>query len=325
MAENTKISWADHTLNPWIGCTKVGPGCDHCYAEADFDKRRHIVQWGAGQPRHRTKPATWQQALRWNQKAKNGEFVECPECQWRGDLSKADARGGRCPGCGSLPRLFNSVRPRVFCASLADVFDNEVPADWRTDLFALIRATPHLDWLLLTKRIGNAKNMIFDARVSALMPGELPDPEPIRNVWLGATITSQQEADRDIRKLLSVPAEKHFLSMEPLLGPVDLTNVPMPESGHGEHEFSPIITGNALNRPLEYPRLPEVDWVIAGGESGPNARPMDPDWARSLSDQCRAAGAAFFMKQLGGTKDKRGDLSDLPTDLRIREVPNGKH
>jgi protein gp37 len=103
MAENTKIEWAHHTFNPWIGCAKVSPGCDHCYAEADFSTRRTVVQWGAGQPRKRTAPSTWAQPLRWNAEAE---------------------------------RL--GVRYRVFCASLADVFDNEVPVQWRRDLLDLI-------------------------------------------------------------------------------------------------------------------------------------------------------------------------------------------
>ena len=177
MSENSKIEWCHHTFNPWIGCTKVGPGCDNCYAEADFDKRRHVVQWGAGQPRKRTAMSTWAMPLRWNAKAE---------------------------------RL--GVRYRVFCASLADVFDNEVPAEWRHDLFDLIERTPHLDWLLVTKRIGNVRQMIPD-RWSVCMPP---------NLWLGITVVNQAEADRDIPKLLGLKVSVRFLSMEPLLGPVDL-------------------------------------------------------------------------------------------------------
>lgn len=262
--KNTKIEWADHTFNPWVGCTKVGPGCDNCYAEADFDKRRHVVQWGPNQPRKLTAPSTWATAARWNHEA---------------------AAAG--------------VRHRVFCASLADVFDNEVPVQWRISLMALILQTPHLDWLLLTKRIGNAAEMLDVAFRAAHAQRETWANNIPENVWIGATITNQAEADRDIRKLLDVPSAKRFLSMEPLLGPVNLTDVPMHGSGHGHHEFSPIITGNALSRPLAYPRLPAVDWVIVGGESGPNARPMHPDWARSLRNQCQAASVPFLFKQWG--------------------------
>lgn len=260
MAENTKIEWAHHTFNPWIGCTKVSPGCDHCYAEADFATRRKVVQWGPNQPRKRTAPSTWAQPLRWNR--------------------MAEAEG---------------TRYRVFCASLADVFDNEVPQEWRKDLFNLILSTPSLDWLLLTKRIGNAQQMIeslLPSSMKALPPGH-PLAWPWPNVWIGATITSQAEADRDIPKLLAVPAAKRFLSMEPLLAPVDLTNVSPPiAEGRKWHGIDVLTRANRELRGC-------IDWVIVGGESGPNARPMHPDWARSLRDQCQDAGVPFMFKQWG--------------------------
>lgn len=236
MAENSEIEWTDHTFNPWIGCTKVSPGCDHCYAERREDKRLHRVRWGAGQPRQRTK--TWGDPERWN-KAHDAFF----------------AQYGR--------------RQRVFCASLADVFDNEVDPAWRADLFRLISETPNLDWLLLTKRIGNAARMMFEARGGHL---------PLQNAWLGATVVNQDEADRDIPKLLATPAAKRFLSIEPMLGPIDLKRLLHYDTGR-------TIRG--------------IDWVICGGESGPGARPMHPDWARALRDQCTAAGVAFFFKQWG--------------------------
>lgn len=259
MSENTNIEWCDHTFNPWVGCTKVSPACDHCYAEG-WAKRSGSVQWGG--ERRRTAPANWAKPLKWQANAAG--FM---------------AQHGR--------------RQRVFCASLADVFDNEVPPEWRLDLFKLIAATPDLDWLLLTKRIGNARSM---SQIAMGAIGVIHKPMP-PNVWIGATICNQAEADRDIRKLLNVPAKVRFLSMEPLLGSVDLTNVPGPESGHGHHEFSPIITINALKR-ADWQK-PTLDWVIVGGESGPGARPMHPDWARSLRDQSQSAGVPFLFKQWG--------------------------
>lgn len=269
MTANTKIEWADHTFNPWIGCTKVSPGCDHCYAEADFDKRRHVVQWGQGQARKRTAPSTWAQPLKWNREA---------------------ARLG--------------IRYRVFCASLADVFDNAVDPQWRADLFALIEATPHLDWLLLTKRIGNVGNMLP-------VPFDFDKHYP--NIWLGATIVNQEEADRDIPKLLAIPAAKRFLSMEPLLGPVDLSVMDddagvvgyEPLSGHRWHRFSvwPDQFG------------PTIDWVIVGGESGPNARPMSIHWARELRDQCVEAGVPFLFKQWGEWGSAKVRQSETPGEF----------
>jgi len=238
MSENTKIEWADHTFNPWTGCTKVSPGCDHCYAESMMDHRLRRVQWGPGKPRLRTSVANWRKPLAWN--AAHAQFY-----------------------------AHHGHRQRVFCASLADVFDNEVDPAWREDLFRLIDATPNLDWLLLTKRIGNVGNMLP-------VPFDFERMYP--NVWLGATITSQAEADRDIPKLLELDARVKFLSMEPLLGPVDFAKVP------GFNRIG-LHLGNW--------------WVIVGGESGAGARTMHPDWARGIRDQCRNAGVPFLFKQWG--------------------------
>lgn len=197
MAEKTGISWTDSTFNPWIGCTKVGPGCDNCYAEALMDKRWHKVTWGSGQARQRTSAANWKQPLLWERE--HEAFA-----------------------------LMHSRRRRVFCASLADVFDNEAPPQWRGELWALVKATPHLDWLILTKRIGNAAGM---APAEGLPP----------NVWLGATMVNQPEWDRDARKLLAVDASVRYVSVEPMLGPItgglDLHGLDWVivggESGHG--------------------------------------------------------------------------------------------
>lgn len=250
MAENSKIEWTDHTFNPWTGCTKVSPACDLCYAEA-WSKRAgaKVGKWGPGMPRVRTTPANWRQPLKWN--------------------AQAQAEGRRF---------------RVFCASLADVFDNEVDPQWRADLFDLIAATPHLDWLLLTKRIGNVGNML---------PVPFDFDRHFPNVWLGATICNQKEADRDIPKLLAVPAAKRFLSIEPLLGPVSLRWLPaFPEN-------APTTAQHPSGNTNHLDGLRRLDWVIVGGESGHGARPMHPDWARSLRDQCAEAGVPFMFKQWG--------------------------
>jgi protein gp37 len=257
MSEHSAISWTDATFNPWWGCTKVSPACDHCYAERDahrFAPARTL--WGVGSERRTFGDKHWNEPLRW--------------------AKTLPAKLGR--------------RPRVFCASMADVFDKDAPPDERTRLWRLIYETPQLDWLLLTKRIGNAHRMLPEAWVDSLIP-RMPD-----NVWLGATVVNQEEADRDIPKLLELPARVRFLSIEPMLGPIDLSGIPV-GGGHGHHEFDPIITGNALRRAdFDAPRL---HWIIAGGESGPSARPMHPDWARSLRDQCEEAGVPFHFKQWG--------------------------
>jgi protein gp37 len=234
MAENSKIEWTDHTFNPWTGCTKVSPGCDHCYAEG-WAKRSGAVQWGDS-PRRRTTEANWRLPLKWNAQAE---------------------REGR--------------RFRVFCASLADVFDNAAPSAWRQALMSLIVSTPRLDWLLLTKRIGNAKRMLSDASMhDNLLLTANDEYRPPANLWIGATIVNREELLRDAAKLKATPAAVRFWSVEPLLE--DLGVIP--------RELMP-------------------DWVIVGGESGPGARPMSPDWARRLREQCAAAGVPFLFKQWG--------------------------
>ena len=265
MGVNSNIEWTDHTFNPWIGCTKVSPACDHCYAEVSTAARALGVEWGQSNQRHRTSEANWKQPMRWN--ANHEKFY---------------AEHGR--------------RQRVFCASLADVFDNRVDPAWRKDLFDLIESTTNLDWLLLTKRISNVPMMItLDGAVAGNGLGYLPE-----NVWLGISICNQEEADRDIPKLLQVPAAVRFLSMEPLLGSVCLEDYDTTHAG--------------------------IDWVIVGGESGPHARPMHPDWARSLRDQCAAAGVQFLFKQWGEWVP--GEIladHDITESLRIcREVQRGR-
>jgi protein gp37 len=291
VADRTEIAWCDSTFNPWIGCTKVGPGCDHCYAERDMDHRRHRVTWGAGKERSRTSADYWKQPLRWNR----AEFVECADCDWRGELKGTESG---CQACLSV--CIGPARRRVFCASLADVFDNEVPPSWRAELFSLIRATPNLDWLLLTKRIGNAVQMIDKAGGWSgidFTTGATRNPLP--NVWLGATVVNQAEAVRDIPKLMETPAAVRWLSVEPMLGPIDFTEVPDPRE-HG--------------RACRF-----VDWVVVGGESGPDARPMHPEWARRLRDQCLIVGIPFLFKQWG---EWIGDAVSLD-DSRMHHWPDG--
>lgn len=177
MGETTKIEWADHTFNPWIGCTRVSPACDNCYAAELMDTRYKRAKWGSGEARVRTAANNWRQPRKWNKQAAS-----------------------------------DGVRRFVFCASLADVFDNEVDDLWRRDLFKLIEDTPNLVWLLLTKRIGNVMKMTG---------GILPI-----NAAIGATMANQFEYDRDRMKLRQVRDEAHplftFGSFEPLLGPVIL-------------------------------------------------------------------------------------------------------
>lgn len=262
MADNTKIEWADATFNPWRGCTKVSAACDHCYAE-ELAKRRGWAKWG-NHPRERQSDSTWKQPLTWNRQA-----------------DAFEAEHGR-------PRM-------VFCASLADVFDNQVPEEWRHDLWELIASTPRLIWLLLTKRPQN---------IAKMLPEGWGDGWP--NVWLGTTVENQEVANRNIPHLLAVPAAKRFLSIEPMLGPVNLESFLFTPECCGRPNF--VQTGEEHGWPVgseECCGCPDpiptrsIDWIIAGGESGLHARPSHPDWFRSLRDQCAAAEVPFLFKQWG--------------------------
>lgn len=272
MAENSGISWTDHTFNPWIGCTKVSDGCKNCYAERDFDKRRHVVEWGKGKPRVRTTPENWKKPLTWNRKAEK-----------------------------------EGTRPRVFCASLADWLDPEVSIEWLADLLDLIEQTRNLNWLLLTKRPelwqGRIVEALIDARERDLGCARMlhlwSNGIPPKNVWIGATVENQKATAR-IPHLLSMPARVRFLSCEPMLGPVDLNAVKRPDNAYMNTQGrTGVIT--TIEEPDDYLYWSKrvIDWVICGGESGPNARPMHPDWARDIRDQCVAAWVPFHFKQWG--------------------------
>ncbi len=302
MGSQTGIAWTDHTFNPWRGCTKVSAGCANCYAEKMSHRNPAVLgEWGPAGRRVMAAPSYWRLPVQWDAAAKR-----------------------------------DGVRRRVFCASLADVFEARPELDApRRSLFAAIAATPNLDWLLLTKRPEN---------ITRLMPeAGLP------NVWLGTSVEDQKTADERIPLLLEVPAAVRFVSYEPALGPVRFDRIATEELGRldalrGFH----FVDGH--NEPVPTPRL---DWLIFGGESGAKARPCDVAWARSVVEQCREAGVPCFVKQLGARpvplapmrlpsfdaftgRHHRGwiedgphaisdpagaDPAEWPEDLRVREFP----
>lgn len=248
MAKNSSIEWTHHTFNPWWGCVKVSPACKNCYAEA-WAKRVGLEVWGGRAPRRFFGKEHWSEPLRWNREAE---------------------REGH--------------RRRVFCASMADIFESRGKLDpWRHRLWGLIEATPWLDWLLLTKR---------PERTAYCVPWGETWP---KNVWLGTTAENQRWAEMRIPKLLRFPAVVLFVSCEPMLGPLDLRLW--------------LLRAGAAGRAL--------DWVIAGGESGANARPMNPAWARSLRDQCAKAYVPFHFKQWGHW---RPESFAIETDARRIQV-----
>ena len=312
MGETTEIAWTDATFNPWIGCARVSPGCEHCYAEAD-SKRRGWAEWGIHGTRKMMSEAYWKQPLKWNRQAE---------------------RDGK--------------RLRVFCASLADVFEDrpELVAP-RNRLRKLITQTPHLDWLLLTKRPEKADALWAAASVATWEQGSSIAWEPgtgnvgwPANVWLGTTVEDQRRANERIPHLLMVPASVRFLSCEPMLEAVNIFGVPAPDDtgpvGPGWFQRA-VMQRTDYGTGVEYDRELDagIDWIIVGGESGHGARPFDYEWARSIIRQCREAGVAPFVKQLGARprsslvhpfdivlkNRKGGDMAEWPEDLRVREFP----
>lgn len=280
MGENSKIEWCDNTFNPWIGCSKVSAGCANCYAETLMDKIWNKVEWGKGKERKLTSAANWKLPIKWNKEA---------------------AKEG--------------IRKKVFCASLADVFDLEVSDDWRNQLMDLIYRTPNLDWLLLTKRPENA--LRYFSHISSLsgvdnwhstqlFSHNLSEQQKennlqrvfshFKNIWIGTSVENQKAANERIPILLQIPAAKRFLSMEPLLSAIDFygTSAFMPNENHPWRNCK-ILTG--------------IDWVIVGGESGHNARPMHPEWARAIRDQCVMTNVKFLFKQWGEWAPRSGVLT----------------
>ena len=360
MAEDSKIEWTRHTFNHVRGCTKVSAGCQNCYAEA-MSGRNHTVlgQWGPNGTRVVASEAMWKEPVQWDRKAKEkGERhrVFCASLadvfeDWPGPM--VDSRGDKLirVGPGSI------TDPRSGAAWKAtgrfdeyDIRDLLTMQDVRGRLFRLIGATPSLDWLLLTKRPQNVLRMTHDAWCPPV-PAHVSQNEGDghhwkypSNVWLGTSVENQAAADDRIPYLLKVPVRVRFLSCEPLLGPVDLSHwlgIYRPERAGANIPWS-----KGIATPVS-----RIHWVIVGGESGPGARPMQVEWARSLVEQCRVAGVKCFVKQLGShpvqersivlndgetvgdlipltgrlgkslSDKKGGDVKEFPAALRVREFP----
>lgn len=310
--ENSRISWTDHTFNPVRGCRYAelpdgspSPACEQgpgCYAES-MSKRNPATlgEWGADGARVFGGESYWKQPMKWN-----------------ADAEKA------------------GERRRVFCASLADIFEGEdrdgvelregvrpdyVEMLWR--LFDLIRATPWLDWLLLTKRPWNAVWWAQDGEEENRLYGKGPWTWP-ENVWIGATIENQSAWDDRAHHLLSIRATVRFLSMEPLFGPVSMEQFLADETDE--------LIDDGFNEIPESERLHArgIQWVIVGGQSGPGAVPLDLDAVRDVVRQCEEAGVPVFVKQLGsewakanGSATRAGtDPSEWPAELQVQEFPH---
>lgn len=373
MGENTKIQWTDYTFNPWIGCTKVSPGCVNCYAAESTPARVMRAAghetWGKGATRKRTSEANWKEPVKWNAEAgrirvlngrrfrqwSTSETIGRPEMKRicaqaldEGEVVISPEQGEVTWMSGHVeikPEVWEKLeqpRPRVFCASLSDWLDDEVPIEWLADLLKLIFETPNLDWQLLTKRPQNWKDRLFAAMLVAEKV-DIKDTEPYRegtfcawleiwrngeppaNVWLGTTVENQAMADLRITLLLDIPAKVRFLSAEPLLGPVDFR---LCRELMSRFNSAPQGWHDWLRQRLH--------WVIIGGESGREARTCYTFSVRDLLGQCQAAGVPCFVKQLGSSvlsapedvrysmamkHPKGGDMAEWHPDLQVREFP----
>lgn len=300
MGTTTAISWTDHTFNPWWGCARVSEGCRFCYAESSANRWGHDV-WGEDAPRRFFGDAHWTHPLKWDRDA-----------------------------------LTVLGRPaRVFCASMADVFEDRADlVEPRARLWDLVLRTPNLRWQFLTKRPENVHWMVPGWWLHEDAVQEWERRVPVRrlnrwpnNVWIGTTTENQARALERVPHLLALPAPVRFLSYEPALGPLDLDQPGwlLPQAtlcgrGPGSPHTSAVVADalRAMGRRLGWHG---IDWVIAGGESGPKRRPFDLAWARAVRDQCAAAGAAFFFKQDGGLRSGTPGPPDLEAHKAFPVAP----
>lgn len=250
----TKIEWTEETWSPIIGCSKLSPGCDHCYAE------RMAVRLAS------------------NPKVSAPYPLVVKDGHWTGKTAFNFESLGK-PAKWKKPKM-------IFVCSMGDLFHESVKIAWLDHVFKVISNIKHHTYLILTKRPKNMK-AYFDNR---------NDPT-LQNVWLGVTAENQEQADKRIPILLQIPAVKHFVSIEPMLGPVNLLQTITPKGYHGQSTLS------------YYTFLDHLDWVICGGETGPGARPIEPFWVLNMRDQCKNNKVPFFFKSWGGKEYKTCRIS----------------
>ncbi len=207
---------------------------------------------------------------------------------------------------------------RVFVCSWSDFWHEDVPIAWRDEALGIMAARPEVTFLVPTKRPAHARTYLAGYNARHLEPLNLRRDLP--HVWLGVSVENQVAAELRIPELLGIPAGLHFVSAEPLLHPIDISEwlgtVHADQVAGDARDFELDPTGDSY-----HPWVDGISWVIAGGESGPAARTCSPGWLMNLHSQCEAAGAAFFCKQLGGWPNKHSDLEDLPERLRVRDFP----
>jgi protein gp37 len=331
VSEQTHIAWCDSTVNFWEGCTKVSPGCSNCYAEARDKRFTGGIYWRLG--RRRKSKSAVNQALNMNRKP----WI-CDDC------GNAQPFDGRCEKCFDEfeGKIVHTHVRRIFSLSLGDWLDDEVPIQWLAEMLDTIRRCDQVSWILCSKRWGKFKGRLNVVCRFCEDNHDFPNEEELwawclnwcaplgpqdipPNIIGLCSVEDQQRADERIPQFLKVPLACRGLSLEPLLGSVDLDPHWLGAGGRSGDNY----------------QQPQIHWLIAGGESGPSARPCNVDWIRSLVKQGQAAGVATFVKQLGAKpqtvedtgcglvhpwpmnlRDKKGgDPSEWPEDLRVQEWP----
>lgn len=289
---STKIEWTEATWNPVTGCTKVSQGCKNCYAERLAPKvfAGQVVEVNTTPPKHPEMKASAFRPRVFTDVRCHPERLDAP-LHWK------------------KPR-------RIFVNSMSDLFHEDVPDEFIDQVFAIMARAPQHTFQILTKRPARAlaflKDDVREDYITDYWRADEPDREtwslmlPLKNVWLGVSVEDQPTADERIPLLLQTPAAVRFLSCEPLLGPIDLQRT---------------------NRWPAAEYITQIDWVIAGGESGPKARPSHPDWFRSLREQCAAASVPFFFKQWGewGDEDDCFDRDVIKETARIHHWGGGTY
>jgi protein gp37 len=296
VAEYSNIEWTDATWNPVTGCSIASPGCNNCYA----------MQLAGTRLQHHPSRAGLTKMV------KGGKHV------WTGEVRFNEQW---------LTQPLHWRRPRmIFVCAHGDLFHENVPWEWLDQTFDVMERADWHTYQVLTKR---------SAEMLAYIKHRYAGRTPPKHIWLGVSAERQKEADERIPDLLATPAAVRFVSLEPLLGPIDLTHIRIPLAGASYMTRSALEATDNLNKGAATPgRDQRLDWIILGGESGDGARPFDIDWARSILRQCKVAGVPAFMKQLGSNpysdgrpmhaapRGKYGDPAGWPPELRVREMPN---
>lgn len=270
----TKIEWAEETWNPIVGCNPISPGCKNCYAERMAYRLSHAL-------------------------GKIGTDVSDAWVGYSTVIGDNKKWNGKTDFVHSaLDKPLHWKKPRtIFICSMGDLFHESVLFEWIDDVFGVMTTNPQHTYLILTKRPERMYDYIEYMNQNIADAG-FEGYDPPSFIWLGVTAENQEQADKRIPILLSIPAAKRFVSIEPMLGPVDLRELRLPKSNFVYDSILGRKHSNYYQSDWYSESSNKLDWIITGSESGPGRRPMNQDWVRSLRDQCITADVPFLLKQM---------------------------